>query len=130
MGFSADNACHIQGQAALIISSYQRFCPVTYEAVRSARLGKRLLEIVAQWLRSFFCAGFDPKRQSLQSLSNFWMRYCRVHQSDLYRLLVASNTKTLAELESLASIKVRKEFFLQMNSRCRYGPQMIWWHFL
>ena len=59
-----------QGQAAMIISSYQRFCPVTYEAVRSARLGKRLLEIVAQWLRSFFCAGFDPKRQSLQSLSH------------------------------------------------------------
>ena len=48
MGFSADNACHIQGQAAMIISSYQRFCPVTYEAVRSAGLGQRLLEI-ATW---------------------------------------------------------------------------------
>ena len=32
----------------MIISSYQRFCPVTYEAVRSAGLGQRLLEI-ATW---------------------------------------------------------------------------------
>jgi len=128
-----------QGQAAMIISSYQRFCPVTYEAVRSAGLGQRLLEIVAQWLRSFFCTGFDPKRQSLQSFEQLLdaVLQVRVHQSDPYRelrqiclyillrnsarLLVAFNADTLpAELESLAiSIKVRKEFFQvlqEMNS--------------
>ena len=44
-----DPACHIQGQAAMIISSYQQFCPLTYEAVCSAGLVQRLLEI-ATWL--------------------------------------------------------------------------------
>eukprot|EP00435_Cladocopium_sp_Y103_P011767 s1414_g3.t1 len=50
------------GQAAMILYSYQQFCPVTYEAVRSAGMGQRLLEIVAQWLRSFFCTGAARRR--------------------------------------------------------------------
>lgn len=128
-----------QGQAAMIVSNYQCFCPATYDALCKAGLKQRLLDIVAQWLRSFFCTGFNPERQSLQDFQRLLdaVLEVEVHQADPYRelrqicvyilmrnsgrlLAAAKAQKLAAELENLAgSVIVRKEFFhvlKEMNS--------------
>eukprot|EP00438_Fugacium_kawagutii_P031758 Skav235160 [mRNA] locus=scaffold2326:6037:7245:- [translate_table: standard] len=128
-----------KGQAKLIMATYKHFCPVTFKALRAARMLPRLSEIVAQWLRSFFCAGYDPERNSLCLFETLlvFMLDVEVHEGDPYRelrqislhilvrnsplLLVAARAQSPpTELEILAvSIKVRPEFFdvlKEMNS--------------
>ncbi|CAK9046592.1 unnamed protein product [Durusdinium trenchii] len=78
-----------QEQARQVLRSYRHFCPVTFAALRQRGFEESLVKIVDQWLRSFFCFGWDPRPQHMGNFQRLIkvLFKVKVDESDPFREL-------------------------------------------
>ncbi|CAK9047833.1 unnamed protein product [Durusdinium trenchii] len=76
-----------QEQACQVLRSYRHFCPVTFAALRQRGFEESLLKIVDQWLRSFFCFGWDPDWKHMGNFQRLiqMLFKVKVDESDPFR---------------------------------------------
>ncbi|CAK9042551.1 unnamed protein product [Durusdinium trenchii] len=104
-----------QEQARQVLRSYRHFCPVTFAALRQRGIEESLLKIVDQWLRSFFCFGWDPRPQHMGNFRRLIkvLFKVKVDESDPFRdlrrigvcLLMQNSDKLLEACDHRASAR-------------------------
>ena len=104
-----------QEQARQVLRSYRHFCPVTFAALRQRGFEESLVKIVDQWLRSFFCFGWDPRPQHMGNFRRLIkvLFKVKVDESDTFRdlrrigvcLLMQNSDKLLEACNHRASAR-------------------------
>ena len=104
-----------QEQARQVLRSYRHICPVTFAALRQRGFEESLLKIVDQWLRSFFCFGWDPQPQHMGNFQRLIriLFNMKVDESDPFRdlrrigvcLLMQNSYKLLEACDHRASTR-------------------------
>ena len=104
-----------QEQARQVLRSYRHFCPVTFAALRQRGFEESLLKIVDQWLRSFFCFGWDPRPQHMGNFRRLIkvLFKVKVDESDPFRdlrricvcLLMQNSDKLLEACDQRANTR-------------------------
>ncbi|CAK8994205.1 unnamed protein product [Durusdinium trenchii] len=113
-----------QEQARQVLRSYRHFCPVTFAALRQRGFEESLVKIVDQWLRSFFCFGWDPRPQHMGNFQRLIkvLFKVKVDESDPFRdlrricvcLLMQNSDKLLEACDQRANTR-DLEVLAEMN---------------